>query len=168
MTNKRIRVEGVTAKQEFADFMNGEKIYEFMLSIENPKNGDIFDIPIIYSQATAFDLMTIYADMDPKDSPEVQFDYTMQLFNFCIVPQCGIRFVNVPKGTANYTKGEISMQDLLTDQKMMLERLVAPGTGKSELELKSQLKAAVRKVGKGGRSKNPGGVAETSDTGVPT
>lgn len=166
MSNKRIRVEGITAKKEFADFMAGEKIYEFTLSVENPKTGDIFDIPIVYSQATAFDIMTIYADLDPKDSVEVQFDYTMQLFNFCIDSRCGIRFVNVPKGTANYLKGEISMQDLLTDQKMIFERLVAPGTGKSDLELKQQLKAASRKVGKRSGNKDSFGMAETPDAGV--
>jgi len=82
------------AKEKFAAFMMGEKIYEITIKMEDPQSGDIFELPIVYSPATAFDIATIYSDLDPKDSVEVQFDYTMQLFNFCIR---NFKFVNVQR-----------------------------------------------------------------------
>jgi hypothetical protein len=155
VTSKIRRIETANDRSEFAAFMKGEKIYETVITMTDPMTKDTFEVPVVYSPATAFDIATIYADIDKDASTEEQFDYTTQLFQFAIRSP---RFVNVPKGTANYEAGEISMQDLMTDQKLMLERAVAPGVGKSGADLEQELKASRRQVGKGSRSKKSSGM----------
>jgi len=155
--SKRIRVERAADRKDFAEFMKGEQIYEIPIEFVNPE-GTVYEIPIVYTPATAFDLAVIYGDFDKNEDTEGQFEYTAQLFNFCIKGECGVRFVNCPKGEADYEKGEISVRDLTVESKSLLEAAFSPGVGKSGQELEQKLKVSRRKIGKGGRRKNSVGV----------
>ena len=155
--SERIRVTKAADRKLFADFMKGEKIYEIIIEFENPEGG-IFEVPVVYTPATAFDLAVIYGDFDKDEDTEGQFEYTAQLFNFCIKGDCGIKFVNCPKGQADYEKGEISVRDLTVEGKQMLETAFSPGIGKSGQELEQKLKVARRQIGKGMQRKNTSGM----------
>lgn len=156
--SKRLRVEKADARQEFARFMKGAKKYEIIIEFENPQTDEIFEVPIIYTPATAFDLAAIYADFDADADVEEQFDYSCDVFNFCIDRACGIKFVNCEKGQANYEAGEISIRDLTVENKQLLETAFSPGVGKSGPQLEQKLKGARRQVGKGVSCKNAAGM----------
>lgn len=160
MTGKKIRVERQEDRMEFAKFMRGNRVMEFTMKMENPITGDVFELPIVYEPATAFDVAEIYADLDKNASTEEQFERTMEIFNICVK---NVKFVNTPRGMANYEAGEISMQDLTLEQKQMIEKEVIPGVGKSPEQLEQELKASRRQVGKGGRRKVAPRVVDAPD-----
>ena len=140
---KKIKVDAAKRK-EFAEFMKGSKLYETDIIFEDPKTGKEYAIPIEYEQATAFDLANIYNGLDPNATPEEQFEYSVDLFNYCVKYR-GATFVNCDKGMANYGAGEISIRDLTLGEKQKLEMLFTPGMGKSGEQLERQLKADSRK-----------------------
>lgn len=148
---KKIKVDH-TKRKEFAAFMKGQRLYKTDIVFEDPLTGTEYEIPIEYEQATAFDLAAIYSDLDPNAGPEEQFEYSTDLFNFCVKYR-GATFVNCEKGQADYGAGEISIRDLTLGEKQKLEILFTPGMGKSGEQLERKLKADSRKAGKGVRGR---------------
>lgn len=156
--SKKVRIDRSNSRKEFASFMKGSKKYEIIIEFENPQTDEIFEIPIVYTPATAFDLAAIYADFDADSDTEEQFEYSCDVFNFCIDRACGIKFVNCEKGQANYEAGEISIRDLTVEQKQLLETAFSPGVGKSGPQLEQKLKNSRRQVGKGVSCKDAAGM----------
>ena len=157
--SKKYRVEDKESRSEYARFMGGEKVYENMLTFKDLNTGNVYEVPFVYKPATAFMLAEIYADIDQNMTVDEQFERFAQLMQATIID--GPRFVNVPEGRANYELGEISVQDLTTDQKAFLETCVAEGVGKSRDDVIKEVKATRRLVGKGAR-KVANGASESS------
>lgn len=158
MSGKKVyRVEDKDSRSEYAKFMGGEKLYENMLTFTDLNSGNKYEVPFVYRPATAFMLSEIYADIDKDMSVDEQFERFAQLLQVTIID--GPKFVNVPEGTARYELGEISVQDLTSDQKAFLETCVAEGVGKSREDVIKEVKATRRLVGKGIR-KAPVGTSE--------
>lgn len=158
MVSRKVRIDSEN-RADFARFMKGERVYKTTIKFEDPTSDVVYEIPVEYEQATAFDFAAIYSDIDPSATLEDRFEYDMQLFNFCVKGR-GVVFTNDDKGRADYGIGEISIRDLPFDEKQRLEMLFAPGVGKTGQQYEQELKADRRKNRKGVRR----GAAEVAET----
>jgi len=143
-----IKVEDDATLKEFADFMgSSEKIYEIMVPVEAP-DGRLFQLPIVYSPATAYTIAKIYEDMSRNATTEDIFDRMCDLFNHCIK---NWTFISSDTRKADIMSHEINIRELIPDSRTRIERAIAPGLGKSNDEYQQELKTNRRKVGKGMR-----------------
>lgn len=156
MTKKQtVIVDGPTARDQFASFMRGEQLFELTIRMEG-LDGVTFDIPIIYEPMTAYQIAKIFEDAAPNNTPDEQFDYLADILNEAVR---NWTFVNAPKGKADYANGEISVRDLTQDNRLLLERAIAPGVSKSTADIERELAKNRRRVGKGVR-REPAQLAE--------
>ncbi len=124
-----------------------EKLYTIPLALELPDGGKL-EIDIVYRPLMAFEIAKIYDGVDKELPPEEQFRYLAVQFSQSIQ---NWRFANVPRGTADYENGELSVRDLTWEQRQLLEKATAPGLGKSSEAVDAEVKRTRRLVGKGDR-----------------